>query len=249
MTDRAVRLAPRSLEIKLTIARIEDLRVRQGQHVNAGDVLSDRRIERAPLEGLRQQTQIALDLIIHPKRQPKPLLAPDFTATEQAAIVRAERAEEDARRKVETTAARIRALGQIPSLPPSMRATVEQHETASREQLERDRALAENELKLARAQAENARKVRTTAEYMNAREASTQTTIEDEKQQTAAKDEATLRAQLASFDYQIGLLGVVRAPFAGTIKRISWEGQQDHDLTAIVSLAVDDPDTGTNRHK
>lgn len=249
MPDRAPRLAPRSLEIKLTIASVADLRVRPGQHVNAGDSLSDRRIERAPLEAMRQQTQIALDLIIHPKRQPQPQLAPDFTQTEQAAITRAERAEEDARRKVEKTDARIRALGQLASLPPSLRATVEQHETATREQLERDRAQAERELAVARAQAENARKVRATAEYMNAREVSTQMTAEDEKLQTAAKDEATLRAQLASFDYQINLLGVVRAPFSGTIKRISWEGQQDHDLTAIVSLSVDDPDAKPERAK
>ncbi len=42
---------------------------------------------------------------------------------------------------------------------------------------------------------------------------------------------------------------LVHAPFSGTIKRISWQGQQDHDLIAILSLAVDDPDTKHERPK
>jgi multidrug resistance efflux pump len=224
----------------LTVSRVEDLKVRAAQHVRAGDVLTDRLIERAPLEGLRKQAEITLAMMIHPKRLPQSKIAPAFYVDAETAITRAEKSEADARRKVETTDARIKEIERIASLPPSMRLAVAEHETATRAQLERDRAGFDAELKLAKAQLENARAARSTAEYMTSRDHQTQTYTEDNAIQTARMTEAQQRANIASLDYQIGLLGVVRAPFSGTIKRISWEGQQDHDVKVVLVIAVDD---------
>lgn len=249
MTVSKARATPRTLEVKLQITSVDDLRVKVGQRVKAGDVLSDRKIERAPLEGMRKSLQIALDMIVHPRSAPLPRLVPAFYADAEAAIMRAEKAEQDARRKVETIDARIKELDRMATLPPSQRAIVREHETANREQLERDRTAFEGELKLSVAQLENARAARRSVEYMNAREIVMQQNGEAEKLQTTAKDEATLRAQIASLDYQIKLLGVVRVPFSGIVKRITWEGQENHDVNVSLAIVVDDPDAKRDDNK
>jgi DNA repair exonuclease SbcCD ATPase subunit len=64
---------------------------------------------------------------------------------------------------------------------------------------------------------------------------------ESERQVLLAEREysiAQIETQIQEIDYQIEQLSTVKAPYEGTIKKIKWTGQSDHNLTAIVTLSV-----------
>ncbi len=49
---------------------------------------------------------------------------------------------------------------------------------------------------------------------------------------------AQIETQIQTLDYQIHQLSTVTAPYEGTIKKVKWTGQSDHNLTAVVTLSV-----------
>jgi hypothetical protein len=51
---------------------------------------------------------------------------------------------------------------------------------------------------------------------------------------------AQLEAQITNLNAQIVALSAVRAPFAGTIKKISWEGQTNDEINVVILVDVDD---------
>ncbi|MGI8640723.1 MAG: hypothetical protein ACR2MG_12360 [Pyrinomonadaceae bacterium] len=55
-----------------------------------------------------------------------------------------------------------------------------------------------------------------------------------------------LEAQITNLNASIILLSKVRAPFAGTVKKISWEGQTNDEITVVISVDVDDSNSSTN---
>ncbi|NJL51003.1 MAG: hypothetical protein HC930_00245 [Hydrococcus sp. SU_1_0] len=64
---------------------------------------------------------------------------------------------------------------------------------------------------------------------------------ESERQILLAEREysiAQIETQIQENDYQIEQLSTVKAPYEGTIKKIKWTGQSDHNLTAVITLAV-----------
>ena len=75
---------------------------------------------------------------------------------------------------------------------------------------------------------EQKHRVETMRQWLNARS----------QQQQAAIEGARLAAQLAEIELQLAQLAAVRAPFAGTIKRIEWEEMQDEKLSVVVYLAI-----------
>ena len=58
------------------------------------------------------------------------------------------------------------------------------------------------------------------------------------QQQQIEIERARLTAQLAELHLQLANLTEIRAPFAGTIKRIEWEEMNDETITVLVYLAV-----------
>jgi multidrug resistance efflux pump len=221
--------------IKAQIERPEDLKVKEGEHVNTGDVLVDRRIARTPLEAQREQTRINLALMWQPRRLDTPTRPPAFYADAETAITRAAKAADDARRELDNAKARLFQMAKLERLP----AAVTEHEEATRAQLEREAALAESELALARAQLTQAKAVQEHGERQNQLAIAAQRYREDEALQLAALLKTQLTAQLASLDRQIALLGEVRAPFSGIIKRIHFEEQNNNEITIILHLVLD----------
>ncbi|PSB05393.1 hypothetical protein C7B62_25265, partial [Pleurocapsa sp. CCALA 161] len=66
---------------------------------------------------------------------------------------------------------------------------------------------------------------------------------ESERQILLAEREysqAQIETQIQEIDYQIEQLSTVKAPYEGTIKKVKWTGQSDHNLTAVVTLSVND---------
>jgi multidrug efflux pump subunit AcrA (membrane-fusion protein) len=226
---------PRTLIIKLQITRPDDLHVKEGQHVSAGEILVDRRIARAPLEAQREQVRINLALMWKPHRLDTPQPPPAFFADAETAVVRAQRAADEAARKLDNVKARLVQMARLAELP----AALAEHEEATRATLEREASLAEAELQLARAQLAQAKAIREHTERQNQLTIAAQRYREDEAIALAALLRAQFTAQLASLDRQIALLGEVRAPFSGTIKRLLWEEQTNNDITVTLHLALD----------
>ncbi len=91
---RKNRLEPRNIKIELTLSNPTDLKVKPGDIVTAGQVLSDRVSERNRLQAKKKQLQLSLqklNLPLTPIPQPKPIpeiaeLPPVSYAEEEAAI-------------------------------------------------------------------------------------------------------------------------------------------------------------------
>ncbi len=91
---RKNRAIPRNIKIELTLNNPQDLKVKPGDKVNAGQALSDRVSERNRLQAKKKQLQLSLEklnLPLTPIPQPKPIpeispLPPVSYAEEEAAI-------------------------------------------------------------------------------------------------------------------------------------------------------------------
>ncbi|MGK7872405.1 MAG: hypothetical protein AB4426_03545 [Xenococcaceae cyanobacterium] len=125
---------PRKLEVSLTLSSPNDLRVKPGQEVKAGQVLSDRSEERKRLEERRNLLQISLKSLEFKPQPPAPLqpvppvpILPgaDFS-NEEASVSKASLVMEQSNKAVQMQQEKITALAAIPNIPEA----VLEHETA-----------------------------------------------------------------------------------------------------------------------
>jgi len=54
-----------------------------------------------------------------------------------------------------------------------------------------------------------------------------------------------IEAQITNLNTQIIALSAVRAPFAGTIKKITWEGETNDEINVVILVDVDDGNSGS----
>ncbi len=52
-----------------------------------------------------------------------------------------------------------------------------------------------------------------------------------------------LEMQITNLNVSIIALSSIRAPFDGTVKKISWEGQTNDEINVVISVDVDDSDS------
>jgi len=245
ITAPPVSTQPRVLNFTLTLSEPDDLKVRQGDSVAAGDILADRTRERSGLQAQLQQTQISLQRIQAQQvlEPPEPLPVPPvpslpsvFYGTQEAAIAAIEDSIDLQTRKIDL-------LGTMkPSeVPPAMR----EHEDRILEKLYRD-------LELAKADLQQAQEERSHKEYEHsltlarrAEESNQQRLMHSQQQQQAdqqrrekAFQEAQLQAQLETINAKLIDLSTVRSPYGGTIRRVKWLGQSDTRLSVEITLSI-----------
>lgn len=251
-------LAPRLLRLKLTLQSVQELRVKAGDSVNAGDVLSDHLIARQrllvqkrALQTAAEHLQIQMRLTNESLRQLQSLgleLPPITFAAERAAIQRAETEAIAIHRAVEIQQERVasyeslvaRDTGALPSRNSELetRNIITAHETAQLTQAQDKLLLARAETEFHQAKLTTAREVRAWEEQKHRVEVTRQRLSGQSQQQQAALERARLAAQLAELDLQLAHLAAVRTPFSGIIKRIEWEEMNDETLTVLVYLLV-----------
>ena len=296
---RKNRLEPRNIKIELTLSNPQDLKVKPGDKISAGQVLSDRRSERNRLQAKKKQLQLSLEklnLPLTPIPQPKPIpdlaeLPPVSYASEEAAIklkqqklTEAEQAYALQQKKIDSLT-RLDSNSKVPPLSrgvrgdrtaspshwskgggemasPLSRGTegdqnlklILEHEQANLKNLETARQSAQIQLEVAQSQLTTAREQRAYIEYQRQLEQTRRAYAVEQQQQAVASQEsertrllaereysqAQIETQIQTLDYQIHQLSTVRAPYEGTIKKVKWTGQSDHNLTAVVTLAVND---------
>ena len=234
---------PNEIKVRVTISRPEDLRVKAGQKIKTGDVIADRKGERDALLAQRQQAALALErmkklMFLRDENLQKPVLPDASFAEYEAAINRAAVALEAAKRAVHLQESRIEQIEKLPF--PVDLTKVKQHESARLDLLKSDLLAAESNLNLERAKLETARVNRSYAEQKDALEIQKSKITLGEQRVTVEIQIAQIEANITNLDSQILLLSAVRAPFAGTIKKITWEGQTNAEINVVITVDVDD---------
>jgi hypothetical protein len=263
--------APRLLRIKLTLQSPHELRVKAGDNINAGNVLSHHQTTRQRLLRQRRMLQVAtshlraqMRLTHESLRQLQSLgldLPPTTFAAERAAIQRTEAEAITAQRllamqqeRLSVVRCQLSVASSVKSIDPTENeplqaqpqlttdneqlTMIEQHEVAKLTQAQDKQLLAHSEIEWHKAKLTTAREVRAWDEQKHRVELTRQILSARSQQQQVAIEWARLTAQIAELDLQLAQLIAVRAPFAGTIKRIEWEEMNDEKLTVWVYLAV-----------
>ena len=253
--------APRRLEISVSVADPEDLKVFEGQEIETGQTISDRTRQRQRLQQQQQRLQLGIERleslsISRPSEpgQPPPLakLPPPNYLEREAAIARAESRVQSIGVEVNQ---KFREIKELSGLQLST-------ETLEHEQAKLDRLLsaeieAQRELGLAIAQLEQARTEYQRQEYEHQLKQAEQLERQErnwlqyqgqlQSWEQARRDREfqiqQLEQRLSDVEVQLSELAVVRSPYPGEIRRIRWTGQNpDGSLSVELSLMVNDGD-------
>ena len=275
---RKNRLEPSNIKIELTLSNPQDLKVKPGDKVSAGQTLSNRTSERNRLQAKKKQLQLSLlklNLPLTPIPQPRPIpeissLPPVSYAEEEAEIKLKQQKLKEAENAIALQQKKIDSLNQLHASPVSQSSgdaegrgitgargdqnikLILEHEQANLKNLETAKQSAQIQLEVAQSQLTTAKENRAYIEYQRQLEQSRRAIALSQQHQSRAQTEserqillaereysiAQIETQIQEIDYQIEQLSTVKAPYEGTIKKVKWTGQSDHDLTALVTLSV-----------
>lgn len=211
---------PQLMTLRLTLSNPEDLKVREGDAVAKGQVLSDRASARQRLEQQKQALQLKLNALSAP---PKPF--PVDTQVEQAQVVKATQ-------KVRQMKAAIAQFQQASPWTEYAWSALPLDKDTSR--------LSVLQNNLENAQAELAVAI---AKLKNAQQPVLPETNAHELQQSL------LLQQVHDTDVQLSNLGVVKSSYTGMVQKVKWLGQTNQNLSVELAIAVSQakPKVGTNR--
>ena len=191
----------------------------------------------------KQQSELALERMkklmwLKDENLENPVL-PDISFAEyQAAINRAAITVETVKRSINLQAMRIKEIESLPF--PVDLTKVKQHESARLYLLKSELLAAESNFNFERAKLETAKANRSYAEQNDALEIQKSKIAVREQRITIETQITQTEAQITNLNVQIIALSAVRAPFAGTIKKISWEGQTNAEINVVITVDVDD---------
>lgn len=250
--------SPRRLTITVSVTDPIDLKVKEGDDVEAGQLIADRTRERIRLESQKQQLELALQRLKTATITPPllPAQVPPITALpstqyleQEAAIERAKVAISQAERAIALKQQEIAYLHSLDHLNP----LILDHEQAQLDHLQSSHEAAVRDYQLAIGQLNTAQESRAYQEYEHsldlARRVEAQNQAALEYQQQLAAYEQRLRdrdyqasqsqLKLDEVNNAIASLAVVKSPYAGRIRRIHWVGQgADGSLTAQITLLL-----------
>jgi hypothetical protein len=234
---------PESIKVRVQISRREDLRVKTGEKLKAGDVIADRNRERDALEAQKRQAELSLErlknlMLLKAEELNKPIMPDASFAEFEANIRRAALLVEAAKRNIELQESRIEEIGKLPF--PGDMSKITQHETARLALLKGELLEAESNFALEKAKLETAKANRNYIEQKDALEIQKAKITIGEQRVTIETQIAQFEAQITNLNGQIISLSAVRTPFAGTVRKISWEGQTNDEITVVISVDVDD---------
>jgi multidrug efflux pump subunit AcrA (membrane-fusion protein) len=210
-------LVPRELKLKLTLDDPEDLKVKQGDRIKKGQVLSDHTSVRKQLEQQRQVIRLKLE---HPNASGGISSRPMNYAVEQARVHQAQVRVQQARE----------AIAQFKTNSPWT-----DYAWASLPLYKESTQVSQLIIKVQDAEAELGLAV---AQLQAARENKQQKAVG----QDASVQQALLMAQLKDVETRLDGMGVVRSPYDGTIKKIKWLGQTEQTLLVEAIIAVKSSD-------
>lgn len=237
---------PESIKVRVQIYRREDLRVKVGDQLKAGDVIADRTTERKNLEAQKRQAELSLErlknsMLLKTENLQKPIMPDASFAEFEANIRRASVLVEAAKRNINLQESRIEEIEKLPF--PGDMSKITQHETARLALLKGELLEAESNLALERAKLETVKANRNYTEQKDTLEIEKAKITASEQRITIETSITQIEVQITNLNARIITLSAVRAPFAGTVKKISWEGQTNDEITVVISVDVSDSDS------
>ena len=250
--------SPRRLNVTVKVASPEDLKISEGQEIKQGDLIADRQREKTRLTAQQKQFILSLDRLraasITPPAAPSavpPVMAlPPVSYLEQVAAVEKAKAQiASISSEIDLKKQEIDYLSGVKNLDP----IVLEHEQAKLASLKRNHTAAVREYQLAIGKMQTAKNQRQYQEYqaslnsarrveeMNQARLNYQRQLAEYEQRLADREFQVTQMQekLNNVDNQIASLSVVKAPYAGTVRRIKWLGQSpDGSLSAQITLMV-----------
>jgi hypothetical protein len=211
--SRRTNLVPRELKLKLTLDDPADLKVKQGDRIQKGQILSDRTSARKQLEQKRQAIRLKLE---HLKVSTGAGSSQVSYAVEQAKVRQAQVRVQQAKEAITQFKANSPWTDYAwASLPLYKESTQVSQLTIKVQAVEAELGLAVAQLQAAR---------------------------ENQRQKAGGQDalvqQALLMTQWTDVEVRLDGVGVVRSPYGGTIKKVKWLGQTDQELQAELTLAI-----------
>jgi hypothetical protein len=223
---------------------MSDLKVTEGQTLQAGEPIADRTVDRQRLEAQKAQLQLSLARLqtatISPPQSPAataPIVAlPNPSFLEAQAQVEKSKADVDSiSATVTQKKAEIDYLGTLPNLNP----LVLDHERAKLAELEQRHTATVRDYQLAMGKLSTAQESRDHQEYQHSLNLADRTEaqnrngleyqrqVADFEQRHRDRDYQITQTQLKlnELDNQLATLSAIRAPQAGKVRRIKWLGQ------------------------
>ena len=220
------RTTPRRFKINVTLTDPSDLKVKQGDKVVKGQVLSDRTQARQQLEAKKRQLEIAIKQMSLPLSSVTELPQPDFAVEEMA---------------IKTAKSELELINQIP-LPEFRFKGKELQNILDREIVKERAAISESKLKAsirlsnAIAQLEKARTNHQQQQYQHSLNLIRQQTNMQRQQYQLA----SLVAQLQEVEAKLSEIVAVKSPYNGRVRRIKILGQTDRSIQAEIRIHVVD---------
>ena len=216
---------PRRFKITVALTDLSDLKVKQGDRVTKGQVLSDRTQARQQLESKKRQLKIAIERMSLPLSSVAELPKPDFSI-EEAAIERA---------KYE-----LAALDKtyIPDTRFKTRLLEEMYDKdilEKRAKIQESKARVAMELNQAIAQLQKARANYQQQQYQHSLNLIRQQT----NMQRQEYQLASLVSRLQEVESKLSEIIAVKSPYKGRIRRIKILGQTDRSITAEIRIHVE----------
>jgi hypothetical protein len=209
--SRRTNLVPRELKLKLTLDDPADLKVKQGDRIQKGQILSDRTSARKPLEQQRQAIRLKLE---HLNANAGASSDPLSHAVEQARVRQAQVRVRQAREAIALFKTNSPWTDYAWASLPLYKESTQVSQLVIKVQD------AEAELELAVAQLQAVR--------------------ENKPQQAIGRDtsvqQSLLMAQLRDVEVRLDGVGVVRSSYDGIVKKLKWLGQVNQELIVEVTL-------------
>lgn len=246
-------------KLTLTLSEPADLKVREGDAISTGQLLSDRVKDRERLEAQKRAIEFQIQRlklpIIKPLSPREAVPIPDLPAPsylqEEAEVDRQSVEAEIAAKNRDNQQRMIDAIQTLDadSVPPS---TIE-HERSKFAERDREFQKQISEQALAKGKLDKAKEKFSYEQYRHSVELSKrdldssrnnleyQRQLQEFDKQTRDRafqiSEATTKLQ--SVETQLSALSIIRSPYNGTIKKIKWLGQSDRLITVELVMLTD----------
>ncbi|MDJ0568583.1 MAG: hypothetical protein QNJ53_06005 [Pleurocapsa sp. MO_192.B19] len=249
---------PKRLTITVKVSEPDDLKVSEGEQIEKGEIIADRERERTRLTAQQKQLQLSLDRLkaasitppAAPQVVPPTLALPPISYLEQeAAVAKTKSAIASIESELELKQEEISYLKGVKNLDP----IILEHEQAKLKQLKLNHTAAVREYQLAMGKMQTAKSSRQYQEYqasintarrveeMNQARLNYQRQLSEYEQRLTDREfqVTQLQEKLNNVENAIATLAVIKSPYNGTVRRVSWLGQSaDGTLTAEVTLMV-----------
>jgi biotin carboxyl carrier protein len=257
--EASTKSSTKRFKLNLTLSTPKDLRVQEGDVIQAGQVLSDRVEERARLEGQKRLIQFQLQRLSLPISKPLPVreavaipdLPPPSYLEENANIDRQSVDVEIISRRRNDQQRMIDALKVLD--PGSLPVATLDHEQSKFSEAEQELQKQISEKALAQGKLTKSKENYKYEQYRHSVELSKRDIESDrhklEYQRQIQEYEKQLRdrafqtseatSKLQVIESQLAALAIVRSPYSGTIKKVKWLSQNDKNLSVELVLMAD----------